>query len=184
MRVFLTVVLFALVGAVAQADTLARTADRTIARSDFKDSKKYGNCNVITGVDMFTDEETHYLSCNGGPAAASIHIIYTSRTGFMVVLNPGRDKGYQSHLDDYISVSIRVDKETPIHSSAEWDGKSGEAYIQDDQLARWLLDGLAHGQRLAIQVGDKSGKVWAGMGYSSKLIADFRQRAGLQTSRP
>ena len=173
MRTLLVALVFALAGSTAQADTFAR--------SDFKDSKKYGNCNVITGVDMFTDEETHYLSCKGRTAkGASINITYTSRTGFMVVLSPGKD--YQSHLDDHISVSIRVDKETPLHSSAEWDGKSGDAYIHDDQLARWLLDGLARGQRVAIQVGDKSGKVW--MDSSSKAIADFRQRAGLQESPP
>ena len=93
MRTLLVALVFALARSTAQADTFAR--------SDFKDSKKYGNCNVITGVDMFTDEET------------------------------------------------------PLHSSAEWDGKSGDAYIHDDQLARWLLDGLARGQRVAIQVGDK-----------------------------
>ena len=88
------------------------------------------------------------------------------------------DKGVQFHLDDRVSVMIRVDQGELIRRSAQWNSKNATAYIQDNDLARRLLHELARGQKAVIQVGDEGGNVR--LNGSRRAIDDFRQRAGLQ----
>ena len=91
-------------------------------------------------------------------------------------------KGLQFHIDARIPVAIRIDKGQLIQRNAHWISDSAKyAYIVDEQLARALLHDLAHGQRVAIQVGKERGHVL--LDGSRKALADFRQRVGLHAQQ-
>ena len=82
-------------------------------------------------------------------------------------------------MEERIPVAIRIDKGPLIKRDAGWSCHEG-AFIYDAQLARQLLHGLPHGQRVAIQVGNERGN-FTPTG-SRRAIDDFRRRAGLQPS--
>ena len=166
----LIAVVFALVGSLAQADTSSS--------HETKDTKRYGNCVVFTEVDMFTDEVTHIFGCMEETLTDKTLIgMRSKKSGSIAYLV--LSKGLQVHMEERIPVAIRVDKGPLIKRDAGWNSADAQtAYILDDeQLARQLLHDLAHGQRVAIQVGDERGNVR--LNGSGKAVADFRQRAGL-----
>lgn len=168
MRTLLVVVLFALAGSPAQADT--SDTDET------KDVKTYGNCHTLTMVDLFTDEERYAIRCGESTLFDETAISIMSQRGRLYVL---LSKGVQFHFDDQVSVMIRVDKGELIRRPAQWDSKTATRdYIQDNHLARRLLHDLARGQKVIIQVGDEGGNIR--LSGSRRAIDDFRQRAGLQ----
>ena len=168
MLALLLTVLFALVGSLAQADT----SDTDEA----KDVKTYGNCQTATMIDLFTDEERYAVTCGESTLLDKTQIGIMSSRGLLYIL---LSKGIQFHLDDRISVMIRVDKGKLIRRSAQWDSKAAtRAYIQDNNLARRLLHDLARGQKAIIQVGNEGGNIR--LNGSRRAIQDFRQRAGLQ----
>ena len=130
---------------------------------------------MLTEVDMFTDEESHILCCVDGTLTDKTMIMIRRRPkGFHVLLS----KGVQVHMELSIPVAIRIDKGPIIERDALWNPEAAEfAVILDEQLARQLLHDLAHGQRVAIQVGDERGHIQ--LDGSQRAIADFRQRVGL-----
>lgn len=149
----------------------------TSSSSDTKDEKTYGNCHVQTKVDMLTDEVSHHLLC--------MEDSLTDRTlisvGEMRLRNADRfivtlSKGFQPTFSNHISVAIRIDKESLIRREARWDGTQ-YAFIDDASLALTLLEQLAKGQRVAIQVGKERGHIR--LNGSAKAIRDFKRRAGL-----
>ena len=164
--------LFVLVAVVTLAGSLA-WAD-TSSSVDAKNTKKYGNCGVLTGVDMFTDEEVHVFGCLEETLTDKTEIIiFSDAKGLNVALS----KGLQFHIEERIPVAIRIDKGNLIKRDAHWNNSASSAFIFDEQLARQLLHDLARGQRAAIQVGDERGNVR--LNGSGKAVADFRQRIGL-----
>ena len=145
------VVVFALAWAAAGA-AQADTSDS----SDIKNHKMYGNCYVLTNVDMFTDDEWHTFGCQEETLTDHTEIVIGSgHRGLGVFLS----KGAKFHFDETIPVAIRVDKGPLIRRSAMWISEGARfAFIHDEQLARSLLHDLARGQRVAIRVGNESGR--------------------------
>ena len=168
MRTLLCLVVFALVGSLAQADTSST--------SEAKNRKRYGNCQTVTYVDMFTDKERYLVACFEETLTDETLIGIMSQGGRLYVI---LGKGVQLHFDDQISVMIRVDQGELIRRSAQWGSETPKrAYIQDEDLARRLLHELARGQKAVIQVGNEGGNVR--LNGSRQAIQDFRQRAALQ----
>jgi len=147
----------------------------TSSSHEEKNTQQYGNCAVSTGVDMFTDEGAHILICLEEALTDITSIGFRMESGNLLI---ALSKGLQFHVEDYISVAIRIDKGPLIKRSAYWNSHNSQAAISDDQLARQFLYDLARGQRVAIQVGDERGHIQ--LDGSQRTIADFRQRAGLQ----
>ncbi|MCY4386809.1 MAG: hypothetical protein OXC18_06855 [Desulfurellaceae bacterium] len=168
MPTLLIAVVFTLIASLAQADT-SRT-------SETKDMKTYGNCITFTERDLFTDEEYYTVTCGEETLTDATAIgIRSQRDGLYVILS----KGLQFHLEDQVPVIIRVDKGPVIRRSADWDRQNPRrAFIQDDHLARRLLDNLANGQRAILKVGDEGGNIQ--LDGSQRAVADFRHRASLQ----
>ena len=170
MRYLLVVVVFVL--AFASSTTQADTSSY-----DIKNPRHYGNCTVATTVDMFNDEEAHSLVCSAGTLTDTTTIVIrigSDLEGFTILLS----KGVQVHMEWNIPIAIRIDKGPLIKRDAGWIPEGAEnAYLFDEQLARQLLHDLAHGQRVAIQVGDERGHIQ--LDGSQRAVADFRQRAGL-----
>ena len=166
MRYILVALVFALSVSVAQADTSSS--------SESKNSKYYGNCVVTTTIDMFTDTETHGFVCGEETLTdeTTVMVLTDPKSGLAMFLS----KGVQFHLDHSIDVRIRIDKGELIKRQAKWFN-SKYALISDAQLVHRLLNELAHGQRVAIQVGDERGNIR--LNGSGKAAADFRRRAGL-----
>ncbi len=149
----------------AQADTSSS--------SDHKDFKSYGSCHVTTQVDMFTDAETHLFVCQESTRTDETSIGIMAGGGLLGV---GLSKGAMLYIDDTIRVAVRIDK-GPLHRrTAEWS-KTHEAIILDNAFALTLLNELAQGQRIAIQVGDERGNIR--LEGSVAAVQDFRQRADL-----
>ena len=156
MLTLLLTVLFGLVGSLAQADTSSSR--------DTKDIKHYGNCHVSTQVDMLTDAVSHGLICYEDSLTdrTLIGIQHMNPTpGDPWVKNKlfvTLSKGVQFHMDSHIRVAIRIDKDGLIRRTARWD-QAQYAFIQDTALALQLLEQLAKGQRVAIEVGQERGHV-------------------------
>ena len=176
MHTLLIAVLFALVGSVAQADTSSSY--------DMKNAKQYGNCAVLTLVDMFTDEEMHKFVCLEETLTDETYMEISTATHLPVSsgLKVTLSKGLQVHMEWTIPVAIRIDNGPLIKRNADWLPEGAEnAFIYDEQLARQLLHELARSQRVAIQVGNKRGHIK--LDGSQRAVADFRQRAGLQAQQ-
>ena len=161
---------------------LARPAQADTSSShDTKDLKNYGNCHVSTNVDMLTDEVRHGLICYEDSLVdrtlIGVQDVRPKSAQLIVTLS----KGTQFRMGTMIPVAIRIDKESLIRREARWDGTQ-YAFIQDTALALTLLEQLAKGQRVAIQVGKERGHVR--LNGSAKAIQDFKRRADLiyQTS--
>ena len=172
---FLSLALFGALLLVALCTVRPALAD-TSRSHEVKNARKYGNCGVLTLVDMFTDEAAHGFSCLEETLTDKTQIsVRSERDGLAYI---SLSKGLQFHVEGFIPVAIRIDKGSLIRRSAYWDSSNSTAYILDGQLARQLLHDLARGNRVAIQVGDERGHIR--LNGSQRAIADFRQRAGLQ----
>ena len=147
----------------------------TSSTHEAKNTQQYGNCAVSTGVDMFTDEEVHVCICLEETLTDTTSIGFRMESGNLLI---ALSKGLQFHVEDYISVAVRIDKGPLIKRRAYWNSHNSQAAISDEQLARQLLHDLARGQRVAIQVGAERGHIQ--LDGSLRAVADFRQRAGLQ----
>ena len=151
----------------------------TSTSHETKNSKTYGNCQVATTVDMFTDAEQHILYCAEATLTDQTILALRHGAGKITIM---LSKGRQFHRDPRIPVAIRIDKGQLIQRNAHWSRDSAKvAYIVDEQLARALLHDLAHGQRVAVQVGKERGHVL--LDGSRKAVADFRQRVGLHAQQ-
>ena len=155
------------------------------AQTDTKDIKSYGNCEVFTTVDLFTDEERHYFACRKDNElfdldTVAIGIGTTTKTEQqdegLSPLGVLLTTGFQFHFGEKIPIKIRVDKGELIERSAIIYEEN--AALFDVDLASRLLHDLARGQRAIIHVGKKGGTI--NLDGSQRAIADFLQRAGLQ----
>ncbi len=139
------------------------------------DVKQYGNCVVKTSVDMFTDEDLHEIFCHEEILTdeTTIGVARYQTKGLLVSLSTG----VQLYLeDDRVPVAIRIDEGPLIRRDASWVPPK-VAVIDDEQLAHSFLHDLAHGQHVAVQVGDEYGRIR--LAGARRAIEDFRQRAGL-----
>ena len=170
MLYLLVTLVFALVfaGSTAQADTSSS--------GEAKDVKTYGNCHVVTRVDLFTDAEGYIFGC--------FETTFTDQTSIGIVrhqdgsLHITLTKGLMFQLDPTIPVAIRIDKGPLRELEAHWIAEGSKAALVDrPSLALTLLEELARGQRLVIKVGKETGNVR--LNGSFKAVQDFKRRAGL-----
>ena len=156
---------------------LARPAlGDTSSSTESKDLETYGNCHVVTAVNLFTDSEYHVFGC--------LERSLTDQTGIGIIWHPDGslhitlNKGLMFYLDPTIPVAIRVDKGPLRELDANWiiEG-SKAALVNHPSLALTLLEELAHGQRVVIKVGKETGNVR--LNGSFKAVQDFKRRAGL-----
>ena len=145
----------------------------TSASADLVNDQKYGNCSVVTAVDMLTDEEDHVFICLEVTLTDSTSLSIRSEQGSLVVLV---SKGSVLHFDQNIYVAIRVDKGPVIERTGLWLSGANTAFIQDHGLAASLMDDLAQGQRVVVQVGLERGNIR--LEGAADAIADFRKRIG------
>ena len=157
---------------------------------------KYGNCEVRT---LTNEVLRKYLRKDSKPYAylACHHFVRESPNPYMVSFSISHDTTYPSdgftislgagnqfHLsDDPIPIAIHVDQSPPIIQQAKWSG-SNNAYIYDfdPQLADNLLDQIAAGQKLLIEVGTRSGVI--DLTGSARAVQDFRRRHLLLNHHP
>ena len=106
----------------------------TSTSHETEDSKTYGNCQVATAVDMFTDAKSHLIACAEETLTDETAIVLRYDAGEISIM---LSKGLQFHMDARIPVAIRIDKGQLIQRNAHWSSDSAEfAYIVDEQLAR------------------------------------------------
>ena len=147
----------------------------TSSSQETKDLETYGNCHVVTTVDLFTDSEGHIFGC--------LETTFTDQTGIGVVQQSGNlhvtlTKGLMFHLDPTIPIAIRIDKGPLRELDAHWIAEGSKAALVDhSSLALTLLEELAQGQRVVIKVGRETGSIR--LNGSAKAIQDFKRRAGL-----
>lgn len=157
---------------------------------------EYGNCAVRTLTNEYLRK---YLRKDSKPYAhlACYHFARESPNPYTVSFSISRDTTYPSrsftislgaenqfHLsDEPIPVAVRVDKGPPIIRQAKWSGPA-DAYIHDfdPQLADNLLDQIAAGQKLFIEVGTQSGVI--DLTGSARAVQDFRRRHLLLNRHP
>ena len=155
-------------GSSALADTSSSTESKNL--------ETYGNCHVVSAVNLFTDSEYHVFSC--------LERSLTDQTGIGIIWHPDGslhitlNKGLMFYLDPTIPVAIRVDKGPLRELDANWIIEGGKAaLVNHPSLALTLLEELAQGQRVVIKVGKETGNVR--LNGSFKAVQDFKRRAGL-----
>ncbi len=168
MCILFCLVVFALVGSLAQADTSSSY--------DMVNHKSYGNCRTWTQKDMMTDDVSHHFECKEETFSDLSSVALSSWSGKRLEVRIS--KGIMFHLDDRISVALRIDTGPVIKRFAYWDKKNYAGIIEDHTLASGLMEDLAKGQRAVIQVGDERGNIK--LRGSDAALKDFRRRVGLQ----
>lgn len=135
-------------------------------------AKIHGECLVFDGIDLSTNEMTHYLSCGDLNLPTTQVLFIFNDYGERIIL----DKGEQSIFDDQMDVTIQVDqgkirKRTWIHSN-------GLPYSYDKALIRVLLNEMAKGKHMMITVGQKKGSL--SLDGSAAAVADYKARIALR----
>lgn len=168
MATILLPVLLVLGGSFAQADMFSG--------HDIKNPKLYGNCSVETQVDVFTDREDYLILCMDATLTDPPAIGIMKSKRFSLHLRTGS----QVHLEQGVPTAIRIDKGFLIKRNVDSLTERGWAHIYEEvgQLIPSLLHDLAHGHRVAIRVGNKSGLIQ--LDGSQRAVKDFRRRVGLQ----
>lgn len=149
--------------------TLADTSDSY----DIERNKVYGNCRVWTAVDMLTDHVLHHLECSEETMTDVTSIRVTSQHdgGFDILLS----KGAMFIMDELVPVAYRIDKGKLIKGRWLWVGELMSAKTAvDKKFVLALLDELAKGERIAIQVVDERGNVI--LDGAGVAVKDFRDR--------
>ena len=123
---------------------------------------------------MLTDEESHHLNCKE-ETITDVTEVGISRWG----LPEGRlelrvGKGSMLYLNDRIRVAIRIDKGEVVRGEWEWFGDNMVAILRNRDLIMSLMEELARGKRVVIQVGEERGNVI--LRGSAAAIKDFRTR--------
>ena len=141
---------------------------------DIENDNVHGKCRVWTAVDMLTDEVLHHLECSQETMTdvTSIKVTFQSSGGFVVSLS----KGSMLIFDDVVPVAYRIDRGELTRGSWSWSGKSNSASNSIRNRLAWiLLDELAEGNRIAIQVADERGHVM--LTGSREAVRDFLARS-------
>ena len=144
----------------------------TSASYEIEAHKRYGNCRVWTQMDMLTDEESHHLQCKEETFTdeTSIGVSYWGSHGREVRVS----KGVMFHVEQQIPVAIRIDKGPVIRDQGLWSPEIMTAIIPGGGLTSSLLNDMATGQRVVIQVGQERGNIR--LQGSAAAIKDFRER--------
>ncbi len=123
-----------------------------------------------------TDDVSHHFECKEETFSdlSSVALSSWSEKRLEVRIS----KGIMFHLDNRISVALRVDTGQVIKRFAYWDKEGYAGIIEDHALARRLMEDLAKGQRAVIQVGAERGNIK--LRGSNAALKDFRHRVGLQ----
>lgn len=139
---------------------------------DYENRKLYGNCAVLTAVDMFTDKRMPYLVCIQETIGDQtwVGIGDDDGDGNLDVLV---SKGVQLRFTHTVDIRLRIDKGPVIARTATWVGGQ-YARIPDPILAVSLLDDLAQGYRAVVQVGNERGNII--LKGSAAAVQDLRQR--------
>ena len=146
--------------------------------SETRNKREYGNCEVITSVNLFTDAESHAVGCQANTRAEAPPIVslYLGEEGFLILLSAGP----QALSDPPIPVLIRVDKGELIQRSVTLH--RGHWVVMDEpRLAFRLLHALARGARVVFRVGEKDGLIR--LDGAQRAIEDFRDRTALAFPR-
>ena len=162
-----TVILGAWLLMVLPIATLADTSDSY----DIERNKVYGNFRVWTAVDMLTDHVLHHLECSEETMTDVTSVRVTFQHGGFVIL---LSKGAMFILDELVPVAYRIDKGKLTMGKWRWVSKLTGARKTDKKLALALLDELAQGKRIAIQVADERGNVI--LDGAAAAVKDFRER--------
>ena len=156
--------------------SLAQAQADTSESYEMMNHKHYGTCRTWTQMDMLTDQESHHFECKEETFTDVTEIGLSSWSQGRLEVRVG--KGVMFHLDADIPVAIRIDKGEVIRRAGGWFPENSIALISDYTLALSLLNDLAKGQRVVIQVGTERGNIT--LRGSAAAIKDFRRRAGLQ----
>ena len=162
-------------GAWLSGGALSMAKADTSASYEMEAHKRYGNCRVWTQMDMLTDEESHHLECGEETFTDKTEIGISDWGPGSGKMEVRLSKGAMFHLGDQIPVAIRIDKGTVTRRDGHWFSEGMTAIIRDRGLATSLMDELAKGQRVVIQVGQERGNIR--LQGSAAAIKDFRERA-------
>ena len=126
---------------------------------------------VWTAVDMLTDEVLHHVECSEETSrdVTSVRVTYQGG-GFSILLG----KGLMLIIDELVPIAYRVDKGKLTRDSWQWDGKLRVAKKAGSDLGQALLEELAKGKRIAIQVADERGNII--LDGAAEAVKDFRER--------
>ena len=141
---------------------------------DITRNRHYGNCRVWTQVDMLTDEESHHLKCKQETITDVTEVGINQWDPATGNLELRVGKGLMLHLDDRMPVAIRIDKGKVVRGQWEWFSENMVAILRNHDLATSLMDELAAGHRVVIQVGEERGNVI--LDGSAAAVKDFRSR--------
>ena len=138
---------------------------------DIVQNEVYGNCRVWTAVDMFTDEALQHLECSQESSRDITSVGVTRQQGELhIILSKGVMLSHA--FSETALIAYRVDKEKLI--KGEWPFADYKASRADNDLATALLDDLAKGKRIAVQVGDERGNVI--LDGAAEAVGDFKSR--------
>jgi len=133
-----------------------------IHAQEVTNQREYGACEIATEVDVFTEEETHEITCfvfrgllegkdisfNGGLSSNE------EKSSFLIVI--GINGNLPAHLTDTSgNVLMRIDQNEPeVITGAEIINGSGIAAINSvDAIKEFLKNVKAGTDRLAIRIG-------------------------------
>ena len=134
--------------------------------------KTFENCHVADIKNMLTDKVSHLLWCAVEKFTDKTEILFQANAnGFLV----GQDKGTQFSIKDYIDAMMRIDQNPLYRSSWSFNDDSiALGHKNDHKAFLGLLDQLARGHNLYMQVGDESGTI--PLKGSAQAVAIFKQR--------
>ena len=144
--------------------------------SEASNEQAYGNCFVFDEVNLLTDEVNYTFTCAEqgiwlSSATMMIFSHFPDRAQAVMAFSTG---AYLS--DGLVDVIIRVDKGRLIKRS--WStyelNSSYYAFSTDQALISSLLEEIAMGNRIVIQVGDKGGSIV--LNGSAAAISDYESR--------
>ena len=148
----------------------ASDTSTTVATINIKD---YEECLVFDGIDLSTDELTHYLSCGGLNINDTTQVLFIFNDyGERMVL----DKGEQFISGNQMDVTIQVDQGKVRKRT--WIHYNGLPYSYDKTLISTLLNEIAKGKHMMIKVGKKTGNI--PLDGSADAVDDYKARVALR----
>ena len=152
----------------------------SLSHGEVSNLSKYGNCDVVDDVDLFSDKVSYVLRCSKDDAYIMIMRKEKSWTIAFVASNYQRRPDWTpSHVG--IVVIVRFDSMEPRKYNMGWDNglafsvtnRRWEDKWDDEQIALFLTE-LASSRQVAIRVGDKSAVL--DLNGSSKAVDEFLRR--------
>ena len=151
-------------------------------RYNMTQNKHYGNCHVWTQVDSRTQDTTPCLACGDETEIAKKRvIIITQRSRTMVVSVYLGEMIQEDILPAVCPVTIRIDHGQVIRKVGRGDSDTMAAHLLGRDFVTALLDELARGETVAIEVGKTRGTIR--LDGAAAAIADFRARCSADNQR-